>query len=156
MPGAATPERAGGNGRIALLDGLRGLCALLIVFFHFHMVGDGLHNHAYLAVDVYFLLSGFVVASAYEARLKSGAGVGWFFGVRMARLYPLYILLFLFDFPYTGLTARSACGPTRENSTWSRIATCRATVPIWPWCSARRRSSAMSWCGCMNRCRRWT
>jgi peptidoglycan/LPS O-acetylase OafA/YrhL len=91
MPGAATPERAGGNSRIALLDGLRGLCALLIVFFHFHMVGDGLHSHAYLAVDVYFLLSGFVVASAYEARLKSGAGVGWFFGVRMARLYPLYV-----------------------------------------------------------------
>ena len=92
MQAALTRDGAEGHGRIALLDGLRGLCALLIVFFHFHMLGgDDRHNHAYLAVDVFFLLSGFVVASAYESRLKSGAGVGWFFSVRMARLYPLYL-----------------------------------------------------------------
>ena len=92
MQAALTPRRAGSHGRIALLDGLRGLFTLLIVFFHFHMLGgDDRHNHAYLAVDVFFLLLGFVVASAYESRLKSGAGVGWFFSVRMARLYPLYL-----------------------------------------------------------------
>ena len=33
-----------------------------------------------------------------------------FFVARFARLYPLYILLFLFDFADTGLTARSDCG----------------------------------------------
>jgi peptidoglycan/LPS O-acetylase OafA/YrhL len=88
---APARDGASGHGRIALLDGLRGLCALLIVFFHFHLLGEDRHTHAYLAVDVFFLLSGFVVAGAYEARLKSGGGISWFFGVRMARLYPLYV-----------------------------------------------------------------
>jgi peptidoglycan/LPS O-acetylase OafA/YrhL len=89
LQAAATPESAGGHGRIALLDGLRGVCALLIMLFHFHLLG--FDTHAYLAVDFFFLLSGFVVAGAYEQRLKKGAGVGWFFAVRMARLYPLYL-----------------------------------------------------------------
>jgi peptidoglycan/LPS O-acetylase OafA/YrhL len=78
------------------LDGVRGLAALAVVVFHFS--DRTLLPHAYLAVDFFFLLSGFVVAAAYEDRLRQGASVGWFFGVRMARLYPLYVVSMLIPF----------------------------------------------------------
>ena len=60
-----------------LLDGLRGVAALLVVFYH---IFEGLSfaaggtpittiNHGYLAVDFFFILSGFVIGYAYDDRL---------------------------------------------------------------------------------------
>jgi len=46
---------------------------------------------AYLAVDVFFVLSGFVIAYAYQHRLDSGMPVRRYFLARLVRLYPLYI-----------------------------------------------------------------
>jgi peptidoglycan/LPS O-acetylase OafA/YrhL len=75
---------------------LRGVAALAIVLFHY--IGL-LYNQtwvwppgAYLAVDFFFLLSGFVVAHAYEARLRAGMTPGRFAVLRLIRLYPLYWL----------------------------------------------------------------
>ncbi len=70
-------------------DGLRGIAAIAVAWMH--MAGGMFPRHGFLAVDIFFLLSGFVVAGAYEQRLVQGAGAGWFFRVRMARLYPLYV-----------------------------------------------------------------
>ncbi|MFX8945840.1 acyltransferase family protein, partial [Acinetobacter baumannii] len=57
----------------ATLDGLRGVAALLVVYHHEHLAGIvGAPAGAYLAVDLFFLMSGFVIAHAYEARLEQG------------------------------------------------------------------------------------
>jgi peptidoglycan/LPS O-acetylase OafA/YrhL len=72
------------------LDALRGLSALAVVFYHLP-VGH-LAPRGYLAVDFFFLMSGFVVAHAYEERLRSGWSVGRFLLARLKRLWPLYAL----------------------------------------------------------------
>lgn len=76
------------------LDGLRGVCALTVVFFH---CDDLIHKgpflqHGYLAVDVFFILSGFVIALTYEDRLKAGGGERNFLTKRAQKLFPTYWL----------------------------------------------------------------
>jgi peptidoglycan/LPS O-acetylase OafA/YrhL len=80
--------------RFEALDGLRGICALSVVIFHFDTVfhTGRLLNHAYLAVDVFFLLSGFVIAHVYEARMEAGIGAFQFLKARAARLLPVHFL----------------------------------------------------------------
>jgi peptidoglycan/LPS O-acetylase OafA/YrhL len=77
------------HARFAALDALRGLAAFSVVLMH---VTDpfnlGLVGHGYLAVDFFFVLSGLVVAHAYEQRLRQGDLVG-FVRARLIRLYPL-------------------------------------------------------------------
>ena len=76
------------------MNGLRGLAALIVVIFHGGWGWFGVLRPpgAYLAVDLFFVLSGFVIAYSYEARFASGMTVRQFFVVRMIRFYPLYIL----------------------------------------------------------------
>jgi peptidoglycan/LPS O-acetylase OafA/YrhL len=86
---------AKGGHEFAALDGLRGVAALSVVVFHYSTspAGGHLFPNAYLAVDFFFLLSGFVISHAYEARLRSGVmSTLSFTRVRLTRLYPLYIL----------------------------------------------------------------
>jgi peptidoglycan/LPS O-acetylase OafA/YrhL len=74
------------------LDGLRGVAALAVVLFH---MPGWLHAFAaggYLAVDLFFLMSGFVIAAAYDERLREGWRVQDFILVRLKRLWPLYAL----------------------------------------------------------------
>ena len=57
-----------------ILDGLRGVASVLVIIFHVFETFTGgnrfiqIINHGYLAVDFFFLLSGFVVAYAYDDR----------------------------------------------------------------------------------------
>lgn len=76
------------------LDALRGVAAIVVVAFHlFHFIyGGKVIAHGYLAVDFFFLLSGFVLALAYQDRLDAGWSTRSFLKVRLIRLYPLYIL----------------------------------------------------------------
>jgi peptidoglycan/LPS O-acetylase OafA/YrhL len=76
--------------RFALLDGLRGLAAIAVVFYHVdHTYVPGGH----LAVDFFFVLSGFVIGLNYHARLASGElGFFRFTALRLARLYPMLIV----------------------------------------------------------------
>lgn len=73
------------------LEGVRGAAALLVVFYHVHcnMPGLGAVHGGYLAVDLFFALSGFVIARAYGDRLVSGAAFCSFIIRRIGRLYPL-------------------------------------------------------------------
>lgn len=96
-----------------ILDGLRGLAAVVVVIFHFMEIifpdlSNNFISHGYLAVDFFFCLSGFVIAYAYDSRI-AGMGLITFIKVRLIRLQPLVIigsilglLTFLFD-PYTNL-----------------------------------------------------
>ncbi|MDB5360475.1 MAG: acyltransferase [Rhodospirillales bacterium] len=73
------------------LDGLRGIAAVSVVLFHYSIhLGRPLLPSAYLAVDFFFALSGFVIAHAYERRLQAGQSTGEFMMRRLIRLYPLY------------------------------------------------------------------
>lgn len=83
--------------RYALLDGLRGVGALIVIFFHFGEAFttswcDQMVNHGYLAVDFFWILSGFVIGYAYDSRWSKGMTAGRFMVRRVIRLHPLVIL----------------------------------------------------------------
>jgi peptidoglycan/LPS O-acetylase OafA/YrhL len=81
--------------RYEILDGLRGVAAVLVVGFHlfesyFHMATNQPINHGYLAVDFFFVLSGFVMGYAYDDRWDRMST--WsFFKRRLIRLHPMII-----------------------------------------------------------------
>lgn len=85
------------NQRFLPLDLLRGLAALAVVAFHVpHPPGTlSLVPRGYLAVDLFFALSGFVLAHAYGAELARGGNVRRFMIARLIRLYPLYLIALL-------------------------------------------------------------
>lgn len=78
---------------LLVLDGLRGVAALAVVFYHFggRLPDFAPVQHGYLAVDFFFALSGFVIAYAYEARLRDGLGLRRFMTARVFRLMPLVV-----------------------------------------------------------------
>jgi peptidoglycan/LPS O-acetylase OafA/YrhL len=78
------------------LEGLRGVAALLVVAYHYAAFFAPFRvQSGYLAVDLFFVLSGFVLAYAYGERLRDGMGARRFMLVRLIRLYPLYLLAIL-------------------------------------------------------------
>lgn len=79
-----------------ILDGLRGVAAIMVVLFHIlEILSGGDHtkqiiNHGYLAVDFFFLLSGFVIGHAYDDRWGKMTLSG-FFKRRLIRLHPMIV-----------------------------------------------------------------
>ncbi|MEQ9505749.1 MAG: acyltransferase [Hyphomonas sp.] len=86
------PEQARA-GRFVVLDGLRGLAAFAVIVDHVDSpILRALIPGRYLAVDFFFVLSGFVLANAYQARFDSGMSALGFMRARFIRLYPMYLL----------------------------------------------------------------
>ena len=88
-----------GEGRAAprvdypIFDLIRGICALVVVARHSAPLWDTKAQRGYLAVDAFFILSGFVIAHAYEAKLVARAmGFAQFARIRLIRLYPMYLV----------------------------------------------------------------
>jgi peptidoglycan/LPS O-acetylase OafA/YrhL len=81
--------------RYGTLDGLRGIAAFVVLIGHLSGPFRAIVPHGYLAVDLFFLMSGFVVASAYEQKLKQDWSIARFIAVRLKRLWPLYLLSFV-------------------------------------------------------------
>ncbi|WP_455667953.1 acyltransferase family protein [Phocaeicola sp.] len=82
-----------------LLDGLRGVAALLVVWYHvfegYAFAGGGTIesiNHGYLAVDFFFILSGFVIGYAYDDRWSKSLTMKDFFKRRLIRLHPMVVM----------------------------------------------------------------
>ena len=75
------------------LDALRGAAALIIITRHCdQLLGGAVVPQSFLAVDLFFVLSGVVIANAYERRLQGGLSLWEFTKIRMIRLYPLYLI----------------------------------------------------------------
>lgn len=105
--------------RYEILDGMRGVAALIVVAFHLfetysHGPATQILNHGYLAVDFFFVLSGFVIGYAYDDRWNRMTT--WaFFKRRITRLHPMVIFgallglaLFYFgDCPMFGLIGQT-------------------------------------------------
>ena len=98
------------------LDGLRGVAAIVVVIYHvfegYQFVGDKQYiefmNHGYLAVDFFFMLSGFVIGYAYDDRLSGGMSIWSFFKRRLVRLHPMLVvgtILGLFHIWCVGLSS---------------------------------------------------
>ena len=81
--------------RYEILDGLRGVAALMVVAFHLLETyskgpSEQIINHGYLAVDFFFVLSGFVIGYAYDDRWGK-MSIGTFFKRRLVRLHPMVV-----------------------------------------------------------------
>lgn len=101
--------RLGADTRISevtALTGLRGVAALYVVIFHLHFPSifptmpsrlRAFLDHGYLAVDLFFVLSGFVMALNYSRMFSKGAQPKYrvFLFRRFARIYPLYLFTLL-------------------------------------------------------------
>src|SRR3954465_14098257 len=105
-----------------ILDGLRGVAAIIVVLFHLaeplstgHL--DNLVNHGYLAVDFFFLLSGFVIGYAYDDRWHKMT-IGGFFKRRIERLQPMVVL---------GMTLCAIGFYFTDSTLWPLI----HTIPAW-------------------------
>lgn len=86
--------------RYDILDGLRGVAAVSVLVYHlFEAIAfaDGATEqqfyHGFLAVDFFFILSGFVMGYAYDERLKTGTLTpGGFIRRRLIRLHPMVVM----------------------------------------------------------------
>lgn len=85
--------------RYRSLDSWRGLCALLVVLYHAQgkgFLGDSAFVHgAFLFVDFFFVLSGFVMCEAALTRIDSGSSLRQFLLRRLARVWPLHAFMLL-------------------------------------------------------------
>jgi peptidoglycan/LPS O-acetylase OafA/YrhL len=93
----STSAIAPAKSHYVVLDGLRGIASLMVLAFHLlepFSHGDATRqiiNHGYLAVDFFFMLSGFVIAYAYDDRW--GHMTQWgFYKRRLIRLQPMVIM----------------------------------------------------------------
>ena len=89
---------------IKSLTGLRGIAALYVALYHFKagkFFGESLapfFERGYIAVDLFFVLSGFVIALTYTSLFENGFNFSAFknfMGRRIARIYPLYLIMTL-------------------------------------------------------------
>ena len=75
--------------RLLSFDAMRGLAAIAVLLYH---AEPSYAPSGYLAVDVFFLLSGFVIARSYDERFAAGMSLGRFAALRLIRFYPLYLV----------------------------------------------------------------
>ena len=115
--------------RYEILDGLRGIAAIMVVIFHISEAFsyDPVYkhlNHGYLCVDFFFVLSGFVIGHAYLDRLMTHKMTPWsFIKTRLIRLQPMVFfgiilgaLLFYFqESPYYPGIANASLTYLAEN-----------------------------------------
>lgn len=109
-----------------VLDGLRGVASIIVVAFHVLEIFAGgdhtkqLINHGYLAVDFFFLLSGFVIAHAYDDRWNKMTLAG-FFKRRLIRLHPLIIAGMIMGAVLFYPSASAMFAPVADTPVWKLI-----------------------------------
>ena len=105
----------------ATLDGLRGVAAVAVAVGHGRFLAVGkpteLFSGCYLAVDFFFVLSGFILAHAYGERLRADMSAGRFMVLRLIRLYPLYLLALLLSLGLVAVQVFSNSAAPQPTST---------------------------------------
>lgn len=81
-------------------DLMRGIAAIVVMLFHGSAEWRRLFPDGYLAVDLFFGLSGVVIAQSYADRLINGLSFARFVAIRLLRLYPLYLVGLAIGFSY--------------------------------------------------------
>ena len=117
-----------------LLDGLRGVAAILVLFYHIfegfafaeatNGVGSGIIttlNHAHIAVDFFFILSGFVISYAYDNRWGH-MSMGQFFKRRLIRLHPMLVMGAVLGFVAFSFVGFERWDGTTAPTSWVMIA----------------------------------
>lgn len=105
---SAAPRRVLGNGEIRSLTGLRGCAAVMVMLYHFSLsvpadtlpLQSLLHN-GYLCVDLFFILSGFVMAYSQTGLFENGYRIRnhiAYLAARLARVYPLFAIITIESF----------------------------------------------------------
>ena len=99
-----------------ILDGLRGVAAMIVLVYHLCEGCGIVLGHGYLGVDFFYALSGFVVGYAYDDRWGK-MSVGGFLKRRIVRLHPMVVLGTMLGllFYYFG---QSAAFPLIGQSPW--------------------------------------
>lgn len=87
--------------KIYELESIRGLAALLVVFYHLPkwnpILDIKIINNGYLMVELFFVISGFVIFNAYNEKISTRSDLLKFQFLRFGRLYPVhFIFLSLF------------------------------------------------------------
>jgi len=125
--------------RYEILDGLRGVAAFIVIGFHLmetYRTGfaDQVINHGYLAVDFFFVLSGFVTGYAYNDRWGK-MSISTFFKRRLIRLHPMVVFSVVIGaafYFFQGYSSPAA----RENNGWILFLLCILTdlllIPTGP------------------------
>lgn len=107
--------------RFKALDSWRGICAIIVVLFHFPVAGPlkqaWLITHGYLFVDFFFVLSGFVIAKAYEERLTEPGEAVQFIIRRIGRLWPLHVAMLAFFVAVSAI--QGDIGGNDRHSVWA-------------------------------------
>ena len=107
--------------RLHTLDGLRGVAAVLVLLYHFGLRSNGMVPLGYLAVDLFFALSGFVITRSYEETLLNARTTSLLFmRNRYIRLYPLYALGLIIGL--LGKSSRSVNSPGHDALSTAGIA----------------------------------
>jgi peptidoglycan/LPS O-acetylase OafA/YrhL len=97
--------------RFYTLDALRGIAALTVFAGHAGPLMTPIAlGHSMLAVDLFFMLSGYVIDRAYADRLTNGLTPLQFMRARWIRLYPLYILGGLIGIAGAGISLAAGQG----------------------------------------------
>jgi peptidoglycan/LPS O-acetylase OafA/YrhL len=123
MSSPPAPVTRQAAGRFEALDGWRGVCACLVVLFHFHgyspIQTSPLVRNSYLFVDFFFVLSGFVIAWNYASRLGSWPEVRRFLVLRVGRVYPLHVFMLFLFLAYETAKLLNGMGQATPPSTFS-------------------------------------
>jgi peptidoglycan/LPS O-acetylase OafA/YrhL len=116
---AARPGQGGGE--IRSLNAIRGVAALMVAVYHAPDLFGVTRTfpHAYLAVDLFFVLSGFIMLHAYEQRILAGLSLRRFVQLRLARLYPLLAIATLGGFALWMLKVGQGLAPLKGQTLWA-------------------------------------
>lgn len=121
--GLASAPAARAADKIVALESVRGIAAMLVVIHHMPAWYTGFYDirfirNCYLLVDLFFVLSGFVIYTAYGDRIRSWGELARFQFLRLGRLYPvhlLYLAVFV-GFEFAKYFAQNNYGVTMPNT----------------------------------------
>lgn len=118
--------------RFETLDSWRGICAVLVAMMHFPASGalsqSAFIGNAWLFVDYFFVLSGFVIAHGYGDRIADGAGYLRYTLLRLGRIYPVHVVMLAAFVAFEGVRwalpglLANGSAPFSGSTSWSALA----------------------------------